>query len=476
MAPLQTHRVLVIAAAYPPSNSAGVHRTVRFVRYLPEFGWTPVVLTMEDPEGITAGETDAKAASLEHVAVHRTGRRRPEKNGSSGDNGGHAPSLKDTSSGKSRFTRPLRSAAANLKDLLLETPDRNVSWASASIRTALQLVQRLHPAAIYTTGPPHSTHLIGLRLKRRTGLPWIADFRDPWARKPWGFKDRNPWGQRLLGWYERRCVSAADRVILNTDHMTSEFRAHYRDVPADRFITVTNGWDPAVAELVHQAQETRAEGANRNGEADVIRLCHAGSLYRQRNPRPIIDALAILHRRGLRVRFEQIGSCDQSFQLSRYVREKGLEDWVSIEPPVSHEVALRRMAAADILTLVQPGTDLQVPGKLFEMLLYRKPIVALADAGATADIIQAYGLGAVASGDDPEMIACAIERAASVAGEIANSDGWSRALKDFDGRELTRALAGELDAAAAASSIGRVANASATAAFVESESRISVGR
>jgi glycosyltransferase involved in cell wall biosynthesis len=136
-----------------------------------------------------------------------------------------------------------------------------------------------------------------------------------------------------------------------------------------------------------------------------------------------------------------VGACDSSFAIEEYVRDRGLADWVTVVPPVPHDEALRRMARADVLLLVQPGTDLQVPGKLFEMLLFRKPIVALAEAGATADIIDTYRLGAVVSGQDPEAIARGIQ---AVVQHPPQAE-WDRACADFDGRQLTGELGCLLD-------------------------------
>jgi glycosyltransferase involved in cell wall biosynthesis len=426
-------KVLMVAKGFPPSNSAGVHRTARFARMLPEFGWQPVVLTVSDDS--ENGETVAdwvKTLRVQRTASWRKRASVPSE--AAGET--TTPAVIPAKTSANGLVRGLKSLLRNLRDLATATPDADIAWVLPSLTMARRLAREEQFDVVYTSGPPHSTHLVGLYLKRRLGLAWVADFRDPWARRPWGQKHTNPWGQRFLGWFERNCVSAADRVILNTPRMADEFRRHHARLPSEKFVAIPNGCDP---DLAVRVAHLLAENSPR--VPGTIHLCHPGSLYRRRDPRPIIDALAILHRQGLPASFEQVGSCDSSFAIEEYVRDRGLTDWVTVVPPVPHDEALRRMARADVLLLVQPGTDLQVPGKLFEMLLFRKPIVALAEAGATADIIDTYRLGVVVSGHDAEAIARGIQ---AVVQQPPQAE-WDRACADFDGRQLTGELGCLLD-------------------------------
>ena len=434
----------MIAAAFPPSTSAGVHRTARFARMLPEFGWEPVILTSTEEGCATPAPEWTSNLRIE---------RRAKRRGSSGAKKTGAavvatePSLQNADSSRNHRSilgqRPVGTWARNARDLFLETPDKDVWWTVSSTRDAARLVKECNVEAVYTTGPPHSMHLLGRRLKKRLGLPWVADFRDPWARKPWGHKPQNPWGQQLLGSFESFCVRNADTVVLNTPRMADEFRSHYSELSGERFVSIPNGCDPGLAERVQELILARPT-AEQNEGTDV-RLIHTGSLYRKRDPRPIIDAMQALHQKGLRVSFEQIGPCESGFHLGEHVRERGLSEWVTVEPPVPYDDMLQRMASADIFLLVQPGTDLQVPGKLFEMLLYHTPILALTEPGATADIVDRYGLGAVVQGDDPTAIAQAIADIVARQSTGVDVAAWDDARRDFDGRKLTQELARTFD-------------------------------
>ncbi|MEO1995969.1 MAG: glycosyltransferase [Planctomycetaceae bacterium] len=175
-----------------------------------------------------------------------------------------------------------------------------------------------------------------------------------------------------------------------------------------------------------------------------MRICHPGSLYRKRDPRSLVEAIALLGNEGHDISFEQIGNCSPAFDLPSFARRLGVSDRVKVHAPVPHHEILRRMIECDVLLLLQPGTRTQVPGKLFEMVLTGKPILALTEEGATADLVQGYRLGAVARSDDPAGIAEAIKQCAQLVGS-SDKSRRTAALEDFDGRTLTGRLAGVFD-------------------------------
>ena len=449
-----SRRVLMIAPYFPPVMTAGTFRTVRFVKYLPEFGWESVVLTVDASEAEAAAALEQFSHPPTVVRVAKPSPpgvlsrlRRPKRSAAqhNGEKAAAATLLQDAPRPQGAIRRRLISLLRNAWCLATETPDKDRSWVRPAVRSGRRAVRQYNPEVIYTTGPPHSVHLIGLALKRLTGLPWVADFRDPWARRPWGPKERNPWGQRLWPWLERRCVRAADRVILNTDRMADDFRNYYRKLDRDKFVSIPNGCDPELAEHVDRLLAEQPTERTDN----FIHLCHAGSLYRKRDPRPLIDAIGLLRDRGIHVRFEQIGHCDRQFDLESYAAQRGLAAHVRLEPQQPHDQVLHRMAEADMLALIQPDTDTQVPGKLFEMLLFRKPILAIADHGAVADLINTFDLGSVAAQRPGEIADTLQEVVASRLNGRECGTGWIEARSAFDGNSLTGRLAAAFDGLAA---------------------------
>jgi glycosyltransferase involved in cell wall biosynthesis len=144
------------------------------------------------------------------------------------------------------------------------------------------------------------------------------------------------------------------------------------------------------------------------------------------------------------VSLEQIGQVEREAEIARYLCENHLQQHIQLRGWLPHEQTLEHLAAADVVAVLQPGTTLQVPAKLFELLLFRKPVLALTGAGATADIIQDFHLGMVADPEDRQAVAGAILRAAGKPWGCGDH-GWDSALKAFDGRRLTGELAQVLD-------------------------------
>jgi glycosyltransferase involved in cell wall biosynthesis len=329
----------------------------------------------------------------------------------------------------------------HLRDLLFHTPDKLVGWVPYAVSSGLRLIRENHVEVIYSTGPPHSAHLAGLFLKRLTGLPWVADFRDPWSRQPWRDQSRNPWGYSAGGLLEAECVRRASAVILNTDRLADSFRQHYVNEPFSKFQVVSNGFDPELRTTV-QGLLDRAPAA---GPERTFRMLHAGSLYNQRSLRPFVDVVRALRAEGLPVSFEQIGHCSNEADTNAYIRECNLQDHITIRPPVPHRQALEASANADILVLIQPGNRLQVPGKLFEMMLFGKPVLALADDGAASDLVHKHRLGVVVGSDDPAQMLAAIRRLVLSLRDGGDPGVVPTGIAAYDGRRLVQRIAALFD-------------------------------
>ncbi|HEX6987538.1 MAG TPA: glycosyltransferase, partial [Planctomycetaceae bacterium] len=266
-------KALLIVHDFPPTSSAGVFRTVRFAKYLPAYGWEPLVLTASVGSGDEGGRRLLRdlpdGLRIERIRPW-SWRRSAEKRTGGGGSSAESLEARDRN-GMGRERGLSMRIAASAWQFLTETPDRQVWWVGPAVRAGRRLIREHRPEIVYTSGPPHSVHLIGLRLKRVEGLPWVADFRDPWARRPWA-KRRNPWGNRLAGRFERFCVRFADRVILNTDAAAEEFRRAYPGEPAEKFDVIPNGCDP---DLAARAEAFLREASVR--DRGLVRLLHPGS-------------------------------------------------------------------------------------------------------------------------------------------------------------------------------------------------------
>ena len=323
-------------------------------------------------------------------------------------------------------------------ELCFALPDNRIGWKKDAVRVGMRLIDELRPSVIFATAPPFSSLLVGRELARRSNLPLVIDFRDPWTRVPWGPRNKSWIANQRVATLERKCVSSAAAVILNTPELTEDFINHYSDFPADKFVTITNGFDPDVKSRV---ESYTRQDQTKPGRDRPYRLLHPGSVYRNRDPRPIVDAIAELRRGGTDVVFEQIGFCDPSFDLHHYAKERNVEDLVEIKSAMSHDQMIQRMAQVDGFVLLQPGTAVQVPGKLFEMILYKKPIMAACVPGAVSNIVNRYRIGEIADAEDASAIAKAI---ASLTRFDVGSADWDRVHAAFDGERLSAELAGVL--------------------------------
>jgi len=398
-------RLLLVAYHYPPSLEAGSHRSARFSRLLPSMGWEVDVLTVEAiPDssatpghaGVRIHRTSSFLAANALLAL-RPRLRRPER---SGDGAAAVPE-----SGVPALIPPGR--WQRFKDTVthfLRYPDPEAGWIPFAIARGRSIVKKDRIDVIVTSGPPHSSHLVGWALRRGTGCRWVADFRDPWStgqwKEPW---ERRGWRDRGLEWLESKVIRSADRVVLNTVRMCDDFRARYPDMDPARFRAIPNGFDPE--EFAGLALAPRV---------GPFRLTHAGSLDRQRNILVLLRAIRRLLDQGVipvgGFELLLIGRATLGdLSLEAGVTSLGLDGVVRHVPSLPHNETLASLLGSDGLLVVQPGVAVtQVPSKLYEYLYVNKPVLALAHPGATADLVRLGGLGPVADPDREDEVADAL--------------------------------------------------------------------
>jgi glycosyltransferase involved in cell wall biosynthesis len=357
---MKEKKLLIVSTHFPPDARPGTHRVIRFAKYLTQLGWNIHVLTLRTEAALYKQMRDVSLLNKipSSVKVHTT----------------NALRLGWPFSGFNSYL----------------VPDKEAGWIPFACSKGLKIIRDHDITILYSTAPPWTTHVTCWWLKKKTGVKWVADIRDPWTRRPWmPARDRRGIRYSLLKKIERMVVNSADRVILNTSHLHKDFCAYYRNVDPEKFLTIPNGID--VDDFCGLDGE--------KSSADRFVVTHGGSLYRKRDPRPFLQAVSELVRdkaiaeSDLLVRF--LGSVDSKFDMHGWVREHNLESMVRIEAAVAHDQYLKELSSSDVLLLIQPDTDLQVPSKLFEYMAVGKPVLALAHSGATADIVEEYGNGMV---------------------------------------------------------------------------------
>lgn len=366
--------VLVVAFHFPPlRGSSGIQRTLRFCQYLPRFGWQPVVLTVQ-PRAYESVGDDLLTALPPDLPVTRA----------------FALDAARHLSVRGRYPR------------FVADPDRWVSWLPGGVLAGMSLIRRFSPQAIFSTYPIATAHRIALSLHRRSGLPWIADFRDPMAQDDY---PDDAVIRRHLHALEANVVRRAARVLFTSATAIDTCRARYPDVPPERFLLLENGYD----------EEAFAGLFPRPGARRQV-LLHSGIVYTwERDPTAFMQALGTLKKAGavsaatLEVRFR--ASANDAL-LRDLARAHDVADIVTLVPPLPYREALAEMLDVDALLLLQAANcNSQIPAKAYEYLRAGKPIACFTDVrGDTAQLLRRAGLAPLAPLDAPDRIAEALPR------------------------------------------------------------------
>lgn len=407
-------RVLMVAYHFPPlQGGSGVLRTLGFARYLPEAGWEPLVLS-------ASARAYAQTADSAQLDGRLTVRR------SAALDAARHLSLRGRYPG------------------CLALPDRWSSWWLSAMPAGLAMIRRYRPDAIWSTYPIATAHLIGLTLHKLSGLPWIADQRDPMLddSDPQAPYPPYPRVHRLHHWIEQRIAAKSAAIVCTTPGALAAHRRRLAQVDAGRFHLIENGYDEAGFE--------HASGAPA-GHRSRFLLLHSGVIYpSERDPQALFEALSRLRRDGVLAAHNfqlLLRATGHDAWLATLLVRYGIADLVTLAPLQAHREALREMQSADGLLLLQAANcNGQIPAKLYEYLRCRRPVLALTDlAGDSAAKLRLCGIDTIgqlaSSGDCARALLRFLELARQGRAPLASPS--SIALQSRQAR--SHALAGLLD-------------------------------
>ena len=373
--------VLMVAFHFPPlAGSSGIQRTLRFAQHLPKFDWQPLVLSAS-PRAYERVSSDMNADILPGTVVRR------------------AFAL-DTARHLSVSGRYVGAMAR---------PDRWISWRFDGVRQGLQMIRKYKPAVIWSTYPIATAHLIGAELHRRTGIPWVADFRDPMAQEGYP-ADPLTWEQ--FRQIEQMAMTQATRCVFTTPGAAAYYRQLHPEAAA-RIEVIENGYDE---ETFTGLLGSGTIGTPQPLVPGSLTLLHSGIVYpSERDPTQLMVALRQLHDAGtirpgsLTVRFRAAVAEDLLRQLAK---QHGVEPYVEVCPPITYRDALSEMMRADGLLIMQASNcNAQIPAKLYEYLRTGCPVLCLTDpVGDTANVLRQAGIDAIAPLDDAAEIASLLAR------------------------------------------------------------------
>ncbi len=354
-------KVLIITYYWPPSGGPGVQRWLKFVKYLPSFGVQPIVYIPENPNYPIVDKSLLNDIP-ELAIIIKQPIQEPYKLAKWFSN-----SAKTISSG----VIPKEKKQSSVQKLLLYIrgnffiPDARKAWVKPSVTFLSDYIQKEHIDTIITTGPPHSLHLIGLQLKQKLNVNWLADFRDPWTTIGYNkeLKLTKSSQEKHLK-LEKDVLQTADQIIVTSENTKREFQ-HKTQKP---ITVITNGYD------VFNVQRVKKDAK--------FTLAHIGSLLSERNPKVLWKVLSefIQDNEEFKNSFELqlIGVVSDDVMTS--ISEFGLKSYVNVVGYVSHEEALKAQRQSRVLLLVEidsEDTKAIIPGKLFEYMVSETPILAI---------------------------------------------------------------------------------------------------
>ncbi len=392
-------KFLLITYYWPPAGGGGVQRWLKFSKYIREFGWEPVVFTPEDGE-LAAHDQSLLDEVPEGLKVIKTpiwepydlykqfiGRKKGEKVYSGFINEGK----------RSSFTQDL---SIFIRGNLF-IPDARKYWIKPSVKF-LKKYLKDHPVdAMVTTGPPHSMHMIGLGVKKKLDIPWVADFRDPWTQQDFYDQLRlTSWADAVHKRKEQQVLKRADKIVTVSWSWAKDFEELSGGQSID---LITNGFDPADFNEKIKARDKE------------FSICHIGSMNKDRNPAVLWRALGTLKKENealaQKLKIRLIGPVD--FSIKQAIDQNGLSENLEQLPFMPHKQVIEYMKKAQVLLLPinsTPNAMGILPGKLYEYLGAQRPVLAIGPLQSdSAKVIHMTGAGHISDYNDFDVLKAAIQ-------------------------------------------------------------------
>ncbi len=372
-------KVLIISYYFPPAGGPGVQRVLKFVKYLRDYNWEPVVLTVDKGAFPNVDESLISEIPPE-IKIIRTKTLNPF---------GIYAKFSGVKEHKAASVGLLTERKMSVREKISRwiranvfIPDARIGWYPYAVRAGLRYIDAYRVDAIITSGPPHSVHLIGLKLHKKTNIPWIADFRDPWTDISY-FNDlpMTRFVQRNHHRLERKVLTAASAVSTVSPSWKNIFQLK----AGNHYEVIYNGYDESDF------------GNLKIKKRDKFIIAHIGNLYASRNPENFWEALRLLifqhNMTGIEVRL--IGNVDAAVRTA--ISKRSLDEFVSIIPYLPYKEALAHMGDSSLLLLIIEPWEAaggMIPGKLYEYLASRRPVLGIGPAnGDAANILYECNAG-----------------------------------------------------------------------------------
>ncbi len=383
-------KALIITYYWPPAGGPGVQRWLKFVKYLPEFGIEPIVYIPENPNYPLVDESLVSQVS-DKLTILKQPIKEPYK----------IAGLFSKKSSKtiSKGIISDKSSQSFIEKVMLYIrgnyfiPDARKSWVKPSVSYLSKYISENNIDTIITTGPPHSLHLIGLQIKEKLGVKWIADFRDPWTtigyHKQLKLTKNSQQKHKSL---EQQVLNAVDQILVTSSVTKKEFEA----ITTKPIEVITNGYD--------------YEAVNKIELDSKFTISHIGSLLSKRNPKVLWKVLSDLvleyddFAKDFQLNF--VGAVSENVLES--IKKINLSDYINNVGYISHNESIVYQKKSQVLLLIEIDSEEAkciIPGKLFEYMVSSRPIIALGPKGSDVEkIIKETNTGNYFNYDDYESL------------------------------------------------------------------------
>jgi hypothetical protein len=439
-------KVLIISYHFPPDAAVGAVRPAKFAKYLPEFGWEPIIYTVKERYYESCDYSRFEPA-LNNLRIYRANlipgplqlySRLIYKANKTLNNTSHINQyLEGASQNRGSSLKRFLSCMARV-------PDDMPGWIFNILMGGYRIIKEHRIDVIITSGPPMGTHLGGLLLKHLTHAKWIADFRDPWKSPAWeshriissNFAD---YVDKLL---ELRVIFAADILVSTSPSLNNYFKSIVRSNKRNKCHIIPNGFDES--DFLDLCKSTHVISPK-------IKITYAGSLAFSHNPEPLFIALHEMIQRGdiskERMEVDLVGECAYwgGLSVQSLINKYDLDPMVRLIGKISFRECLERMVESDALLLFAQGHPWAIPSKVFEYLRLKKPIFVLTEEGDTKKLLQSFQNAFVVDSKNIETIEQSFLALITFIKKGIGVTDLEGKFKQFDRRNLTENLASYLD-------------------------------
>ena len=432
-------KVLVISYYFPPSGGPGVQRVLKFVKYLPEFGWEPVVLTVKDANFPARDESLLKEIPG-NIKVYRTDIFEPYGlyRRLTGREKGTALDVDNIpKEGKKKISEKL----AEFIRATFFIPDARKGWFKYAYAEGKKIIEKESPDLIFSSSPPYTCALIAMKLKKYSGIRWVSDFRDAWT----GYlTSPNRWfiPSTIDKHCEKSTLKAADVLTIVANGIKDDFGSKYPEISRNKnFVLIRNGFD---------GEDFKPFDSALGDTVKKFRIVYTGSMYGKRNPYFFIETLSELVKVGsidrnkLKIIFA--GRC--AAEIHEFLRTCDIRETIEFIPYLPHSESVQLLLQADAMLLLideDKYSKMILSGKMFEYLgacaITGKPILAIAPDGEAADVIRETRAGDVVSYNDKEKLSEVLFKYYdSFLKNIQTFWGNKEAIKKYERKNLTKQL------------------------------------